>query len=130
MDLNDYIPKTDDVVVELKVKDTVLTNEDGSPMTITFYSPYSTEAKNIKHAMVDERIAKAEKSEDTTMSSKEVEELNTLGLARNIKAWNITLDGKQPKLTEKNAVDVLMKAFWIKPLYEGVVEKSVGFMKG
>lgn len=130
MDLNDYIPKTDDVIVELKVKDTVLTNEDGSPMTITFYSPYSTEAKSIKHTMVDERIAKAEKSEDTTMSSKEVEDLNILGLARNIKAWNITLDGKQPKLTEKSAVDVLTKAFWIKPLYEEVVEKSVGFMRG
>lgn len=130
MDLNDYIPKTDDVVVELKVKDTVLTNEDGSPMTITFYSPYSSEAKNVKHAMVDERIAKAEQKQDTSLSSKEVEELNTLALARNIKEWNITLDGKQPKLTVKSAVDVLNKAFWIKALYEEVVENQVGFMKG
>lgn len=130
MDLNDYIPKTDDVVVELKVKDTVLTNEDGSLMTITFYSPYSTEAKNIKHAMIDERIAKAEKEDSTSLTSKQVEDLNTLSLARNIKEWNITLDKKQPKLTEKNAIEVLTKAFWIKPLYEEVVEKSMGFMKG
>jgi hypothetical protein len=48
MDLLDFTPKTDDVVITLKVKDTILTNADGSEMTITFYSPYSKEAKNLK----------------------------------------------------------------------------------
>lgn len=130
MDLNDYIPKTNDLVLELKVKDTVLTNEDGTPMTITFYSPYSTEAKNVKHELVDERIAKIEREGDTNYSSKELEDINIKGLARNIKEWNITLDGKQPKLTEKNAIDVLTKAFWIKDLYEEAAKSIVGFMKG
>lgn len=130
MDLLDYIPKTDDLVITLKVKDTVLKNADDSPMTITFYSPYSDEAKGVKHEMVDQRISQAEKGGETRLTSKEVDSLNVTALAKNIKSWNITLDKKQPKLTEKAAIELLDKAFWIKDLYNEEVEASLGFMKG
>ena len=130
MDLLDYTPKTDDVVITLEVGGTILKNGDDSPMTITFYSPYSAEAKDIKHSMVDERIAQAEKDSITTMNSKQVEELNIRGLAKNVKSWNITIDKKKPKLSEKSAIDVFNKVFWIKGLYDEAVEKSLGFMKG
>jgi hypothetical protein len=33
-------------------------------------------------------------------------------------------------LTEKAAIDILEKAFWIKDLYNEAVENSLGFMKG
>lgn len=132
MDLNDYIPTSDVLEVTLKIKDTVLTNEDGTPMTITFYSPHSKEAKAIKHDMVDERISSMSKDGEgtTSLSSAQVDEINTKSLARNIKSWNITMGGKQPKLKEASAIDVLSKAFWIEGLYNEAVEKTMGFMKG
>jgi hypothetical protein len=130
MDLLDFTPKTDDITITLKVGETVLTNADKSEMTITFYSPYSKEAKAVKHGIVDERIAKAEKSGENKFSSAEADAINTLALARNIKSWNITIDKKQPKLTEKTAIEVLEKAFWIEGLYKERVENSLDFMKG
>ena len=129
MDLLDYIPDTNDLVVELKPKDKVLLNEDKTPMTITFYGPYSEEAKKVKHSMIDERIAKSQKDSKTAFSSKEVEELNIISLARNIKEWNITFNKKQPKLTEAVAIELLTKAFWIRDLYEKAAENTLGFMK-
>ena len=130
MDLLDYTPSTDDVVITLKVNETVLKNADGSDMTITFYSPYSKESKKIKHDMVDSRIEQAEKSGQTRLSSSEVDTINTVSMAKNIKEWNLTSGGKALKLTEKNAIDTLDKAFWIKDLYDKAVENSLGFMKG
>lgn len=130
MDLLDYTPDTQDIVITLAFKGTTLKNEDDTPMTITFYGPYSKEAKAIKHSMVDERIAKAEAGDDTKLTSAQVEELNNLALAKNIKSWDITFDKKKPKLTEKNAIDVITKAFWIKGLYDEAAEKTLGFMKG
>ena len=130
MNLFDYTPKTDDLVITLKVADKELTNEDGTPMTITFYSPYSQEAKDIKHSMVDERIARAEAGGETKLNSAEVEKMNLVGLAKNIKEWNITTDKVKPKLSEKAALEVLTKAFWIKPLYDEAIDKSMVFMKG
>jgi len=40
-DLKDLIPESDTIVVELKFRGEVLTNDDGTPMTIEAYLPHS-----------------------------------------------------------------------------------------
>jgi hypothetical protein len=127
MDLQDYTPNTDDIVVTLKIKDKVLTNEDGSPMTITFYSPHSEESKAIKYKMIDARIEKVRQSDAEHLSAAEVDEINLDGLIKNTKEWNITWAKKTPKLTEKVAREVYSKITWIKGLYDAEVSKREVF---
>lgn len=131
MDLLDFTPKTDDLVVELKVNDKLLTNPDGSTMTITVMSPFSKEAKALQHSMTDERIRlmKKKKKDDGNLTAAEVEEMNLEGLVRSTKAWNITWGGAQPEFTKELAKEVYEKAFWIKELIDAARAETLDFMK-
>ncbi len=131
----DFVPKTDDIIVELKPSGKTLTNADGSTMTITVLSPYSEKAKAIVHEMTDERIKKVrekkskDKDAEIGLTSAEVEELSIEGLVRTTVDWNITWDGKQPKFTPKLAKEIYTKAFWIRSLIEEQRQDTLDFMK-
>lgn len=129
MDLLDFTPKTDDIVIELTFNDMVIKNEDGSAMTWTIMAPYSEEAKKIVHEMTDTRIDKAAKSKTTRLKSAEVEEITIEGLAKTTRNWNITWDGKQPKFSVKLAAEILSKAPWIRILIEEARQNNLDFMK-
>ncbi len=136
MDLLDFTPKTDDLVVELEVAGKKLTNPDGSPMTVTVMSPFSAEAKKVTHDLTDERIKKLKQKknkkntpEDNALTSAEVDELNLEGLVRTTKDWNITWGGEQPKFSKDMAKEVFTKAFWIKSLIEDARANTLDFMK-
>jgi hypothetical protein len=132
MDLMDLTPKTDIIVVTIKHPSTeeLLKNEDGSPMTITVYAPYTKEYKAVVHGIANKRLqaaSKNKKSLDYTME--ELEEAALESLAKTTKEWNITYGGEVPKLTEAKAKEVYDKVFWIKTQIEGAVETSMDFMK-
>ncbi len=130
MDLTDFIPKTDDLVVELEVAGKKLTNPDGSPMTVTIMSPFSPDAKKVTHELTDERIKKLKgKKKDTPLTSSEVDDLNLEGLVRTTRDWNITWGGEQPKFSRELCKEVYTKAFWIKPLIEDARVETLDFMK-
>lgn len=130
MDLLDFTPKTDDLVVELEVAGKKLTNADGSPMTVTVMNPFSKEAKKVTHDLTDERIKKMKgKKKEQPLTSAEVEELNLEGLIRTTKDWNITWGGEQPKFSKELAKEVFDKAFWIKGLIEDARAETLDFMK-
>lgn len=129
MDLFDYIPTTDDIVVELKIEDKVMCNPDGSPMTITVMSPFSVEAKEIVHKLNDERIQKAANSGSKTVSSIEAEAFYIRNIVETTRDWNITWKGTQPKFDKALATEIYNKAFWIRSLVEQAKAKTLNFMK-
>lgn len=110
MDLKDFIPSEDNVVVELKIKDKPLLNKDGTPMTITLLSPYSKEYKAVLYKASNERI----KNKDFDIER--FEEFEISALVDTTVDWNITWDGKKVDFTKELAKEIYDKATWIRLL--------------
>ena len=108
MDLKDFIPTEDNLVVELKIKDKPLLNKDGSPMTITVMSPHSKEYKAVIYKASNERL----KNKDFGIEDLEKFELNAL--VETTVDWDITWDDKKLKeFDPKLAHEIYSKASWI-----------------
>lgn len=108
MDLMDFIPSTDNVVVPLKIKDKNLTNKDGSNMTITVMSPFSKEYKKVLYESSQARQSLKEPT---------VEDFENLALEILVSStvdWDITWDGEKPEFNKDLARDIYSRAFWIK----------------
>lgn len=126
-DLMDFAAKKDEVVVELKnpVTEEVLSNDDGSPQTVTLYAPHTKEFKSVVYAKTDEKIKR--KSEELSAEQLETDEMDLI--CSLVKTWNITAGGEQPKATAKKVREILSnpKLFWIKPQLEGGLESFEAF---
>lgn len=133
MDLLDLMPKSDDIVTVLRHPQTndILTNEDGSDMTITRYSPYSKEYEEAADGQVDVALKKARASEDKDISFAESKALRTQFLVDTIKEWNITFGGEKIKFSKKKALEIISdpRAFWIKDQLEEEENNVKGFTK-
>ena len=125
MDLSKTIPTKDTIVVELEFNGEVLKNDDDTPMTIEVYLPHSKEYRKARHDQADTLIEK--KTE--RLKSAEAEELGVEFLAKTTKAWNITFDGKKPKLTVAKAKEIYSTVLWVGDLILEKVEESKGFTK-
>lgn len=123
-DLRNFIPETDFLEVALETSKGKLTNPDGTPMTITMYAPYSKQFKENQYAIVDEAI----KNGLDNSSAKDLSERTVKTIAKNISSWNITLDGKKPKLTYVKAKEVIETVPFVQPLLEKALGNSEGFM--
>lgn len=124
MNLFDLIPASDTVVIELKYKGEVLTNADGSPMTVEVYLPHAKEYREIRHKQADFIISKGEEK----LKSSEYEDLGYNFMADTTKGWNITLsEGDQPKFSKKKAREVYEKLPFIVELIRDVVDKQEVF---
>lgn len=132
MDILDLMPNIEDVVTTLKHPKTgeVLTNEDGSPMTITRYSPYSKEYEQAADSQMDVALKKARLSEDKDISFADSKAMGVKFLADTTKSWNITFSKEQPKFSAKKALEIysLPAAFWIKSQLEEDEAKVKDFM--
>jgi len=66
--------ETTDVTLYNPVTSEVLTNEDGSEMTITVHGPYSKKYKTIAHAQQNRRLQKAQRTGGKlNLSAEEIE---------------------------------------------------------
>lgn len=131
MDLKDLTPSLDDVVVEIKHPATgeVLTNEDGTNMTIHILAPHSKEYKKAQHEQINKRLKKAQMGNNKELDYADIEEATLEVLSKTTKAWNITYDGEMPELTVKKARDLYEGVFWIKDQLEEAVSNSMDFTK-
>ena len=131
MDLMNLKPTSDTVEVLLVHPSTLesLTNQDGSEMSITVYAPHTKEYKAVMHEHTNKRIAKASKRKATNFSAEELESATIDLLVRTTAAWDITYDGKKPKLTPALCKEVYTNLFWIKDQIEEAVADSVDVTK-
>ena len=134
MDLMNFTPKIDDIVVELVLKkpdgtELPITNEDGTPMTITVMAPFDKRSKEIVSRLNEERIAIATKKGDKKISLNDAEETFIKTLVETTVDWNITWGGEKPVFNKELAKDVYEKAFWIRTLVEEAKAKTLDFMQ-
>ena len=128
MDISAFIPTVDTVDVELKnpVNMEVMTNADGSPMTITMYLPHSKQYKEVRHAQTNKRIQESQKKNRKTITAEEIENETLDLLVKTTAGWNITYKDKQPKFSEDVAREIYeLAAFIPEQLFEGVAEAEV-----
>jgi len=131
MDLNNLIPTDDVIVVEIKhpVTDEVLMKDDKQPMTITVYAPHSAQYKSAIHEQTNKRIQKASKGKKITFTAEEIENATLELLAKTTKDWSIQLNGKSPKFSVSEAVELYGKLPWLKAQVIDAQEDYSAFLK-
>ena len=128
MDLKNFVPSTDNVVVELKIKDKPLKNKDDTPMTITVMSPYSKQYKEAVNRLSNERIKlMKEKGEDEDRVT-DYEEFALNVLVDTTVDWDITWGEDKPKFSKELAKEIYESAFWIKMLIKEAQAKLADFI--
>lgn len=129
MDISNFIPKTDTVDVELTNPMTgeVMTNEDGSPMTITMSLPHSKRYKEVRHEQTNRRIQASQKKGGKTITAQEIEAETIDLLIKTTASWDITYKNERlDKFDEKVAREIYEVAPFIpEQLYEGVAEADL-----
>ena len=131
MDLNNLIPTDDTIVVTIKhpLTDEPLTKDDGKEMTITVYAPHSSQYKSAVHEQTNKRIQKAAKGKKITFTAEEIESSTLDLLAKTTKDWNIQFNGKSPKYSVADALDLYSKVPWLKNQLLEAQEDFATFLK-
>lgn len=130
MDLNDLIPSTDTLVVELTYKDKPLLNEDGSPMTIEVYLPHSKTYRNAHHKQKDYYL---NRGQEEGYDSAKMEQLGLEFLAETTKTWDITFGEDEngnkvkPKFSKKKALEIYDSLQFIPELILSKVNAAEAF---
>lgn len=131
MDLNDLIPKSDTIEVELVYKGKPLLNEDKTPMTIEVYLPHSKVSKQVMYDQQNEYLKRQKEGNDF-----KIEELVERGLDRLVgitKGWNITFgedeEGNKvkPKFTKKKAKEIYEALEFIPECIQRGIETNEDF---
>ena len=130
-DLFNMIPTDDTITVELKhpVSEDALVKDDGKPMTITVYAPHSSIYKTQMHEQTNKRIQKAAKGKKVTFTAEELENAMLELLAKTTKDWSIQLNGKSPKYSVVEAMDLYAKLPWLKQQVLEAQEDYSAFLK-
>lgn len=131
MDLKDLTPKEDTVEVTLKHPGNgeVLNNEDGTPMTISFYLPHTKEAKKVQHELTNKRLKAMSQKKQMDVTAEDLEEISLDSLVKTTHDWNITYGGEKPKFSVKKAREVYEEVFWIRSQVEGAIADAMDFTK-
>jgi hypothetical protein len=131
MGLNDIGVVKDTTDVELVHPKTgeILTNDDGTPMTITVYGPYSSTYKAITHAQQNKRLMKAQRMGGKMSLTAEELEASTMDLLVKCTAdWKITLDTEPETFSEDKARDVYAKHPWVREQVDAVFGDTRAFL--
>lgn len=132
MDLSDLKPKSDTVTVELKhpISGDTITHDNGKSMTITVYGAHSKEYKKIQNQIADARLEKSYQSGDRmqNMSMTELRESAMTLACKTVKSWDITMNGKKPKLTEEAAAEIFEEFDWILDQVQVAVNNFEAFL--
>src|SRR6056297_1100058 len=129
-DLKVLKPEKDTVEVILHHPATgeMLTNEDGTEMTITLYAPWTKEYRSAGFSLAQNRL-KTHKDDLSDFTFEEMEDANIDLLAKVTVAWDITYDSKKPKLTQAKAREIYDELFWIKGQLEKEINSVGAFTK-
>jgi hypothetical protein len=130
-DLFALIPVDDiiSVVIKHPSTDEPLVKDDGKEMTVTVYAPHSAQYKSAIHEQTNRRIQKASKSKKVTFTAEELENATLELLAKTTKDWNIQLNGKSPKFSVAEAVDLYSKLPWLRQQVMDAQEDYSTFLK-
>jgi len=121
-DLADSKPKTDIITVELPIE-----NDDGTPMTIEVFAPYTKEYKAVVHEQANNRIKKMQKNRKDYLTAEELYQAQHDLYVKISVNWDITWEGKKPKFSKELASQIYEEVFWVKDKIQEALDDSVDF---
>ena len=132
MDLSTLVPTDDTIVVTIKhpVTDEPLTKDDGKEMTVTVYAAHSAQYKAVMHEQTNKRIQKAAKGKKLSLTAEDIENATLELLSKTTKDWNIQLNGKSPKFSVGEAIDLYSKLPWLRQQVLDAQEDFASFLMG
>lgn len=121
--------ETTDVTLYNPVNSELLTNEDGSEMTITICGPYSKKYKAISHAQQNRRLMKAQRTGGKlNLTAEEIEASALDLLVKCVESWNITLGGEQPECKEAKVREVFETLPWVREQVDSALGDTQAFL--
>jgi len=122
--------ETSDVTLYNPVTSEVLTNEDGTEMTITIHGPYSSKYKAIAHAQQNRRLQKAQRTGGKlNLTAQEIEASALDLLVKCVTKWNITLGGSCPDCGEAKVKEVFTDMPWIREQVDAALGDAQAFLE-
>lgn len=130
MDLLQEAAVKDKIDVELKKPgtDETIMNDDGTPMTVTVYGPYSKTYRRISFENQNKHLARFRKGDESELSVEELDEMMFNLVVKCVADWNITAAGEKPKCTEKKVRDILDKLPPIKDQVQAAINDTKSFL--
>lgn len=123
MDLK-HISANETAILDLvhPIEKTALTKDDGDPMTITLYgaetNTYKKKLYELRRKYLTDRDASFENGEEFALEM----------LVAVTTDWDIQLDGKVPKCTEKAVRDLYVTQPWIRDQVDVFVHERANFL--
>ena len=98
MDLNSLEVKKETATIALfhPTENTPLTNDDGTPMSVTVYGKYSRKYREIQQSQQNARLKRAERGGKMKLSASEIVADRLDLIVGCVESWNIQLDGEYP----------------------------------
>lgn len=124
MDLNDFMPTSDEVVVELKHPKT----EELLGMSVTLYAQHTEQFKDMQYKAIDRNIAERQNKKDYVPSARQIDESRVRQLAEITKGWDLTQDGKKVKFSVEKAVEIYTKLPFVRNQIELALEAAEDFI--
>lgn len=121
--------ETTNVVLYNPVNSEILTNEDGSEMTITIHGPYSKKYKSISHAQQNRRLQKAQRTGGKLNFSAEEIEASALDLlVKCVDGWNVTMGGEKPDCNEAKVRELFVDLPWVREQVDAALGDAQAFL--
>ena len=121
--------ETTNVTLYNPVNSEILTNEDGSEMTITVHGPYSKKYKTISHAQQNRRLMKAQRTGGKlNLTAEEIEASGLDLLVKCVDGWDITLAGEKPECKEAKVREVFEKLPWVREQVDAALGDAQAFL--
>ena len=130
MDLKNFAPSADTLEVTLRHPgngEPLLNEGKDEEMTITVALPHSKAYKKVLYGITDKNLKTAQANPDKVKTSQYLADVSLELVSGITLSWDITLDGKCPKLTQSKAKEIYEEYPWIKTQVEKAVEAQVNF---
>lgn len=109
MDLLVEAAVKDKISVELKKPgtDETIMNDDGTPMTVMLYGPYSKTYRRISFENQNKHLSRFRKGAESELSVEELDEMMFNLIVKCVADWDITAGGEKPECTETKVRELL-----------------------
>lgn len=129
-DLKSLVPlDTHTFEVKSPIDGKVLTKDNGKPMTITIYSPYSDKFKQVAHAQAKKRLSKAKGSEVKELTLEDYEDFAIGTMAETTSGWDIQFDKKALPFSEEKAQEIYRMLPWLVEQVKEAQDRITNFFK-
>ena len=130
MDLANIVKKDTKEITLVLPNQTVIVNEDGTPMTITVHGIYSDKYRASSDEQQASRIKRAQSSGGRlNLTPEEIRQDRLDFVVSLVDTWNVTIDRQKPDCTPKNVRDLFKRLDFIFRLVDSELEEGQDFLE-